>query len=333
MNASIFSYTNWMPQPKDSITLVSLPLFHVTALQNGMNVPIFTGSTMVIMTRWDSSVAAQLIEGYRVTHWRFITAMAIDFFSNPKLASFNLTSLTSIGGGGAQMPRTLATKIKKTTGLDYIEGYGLTETMAGVIINPPERPKPQCLGIPVFDVDCRVIDPEKGTIKRAKETGEIVLNAPQLFQRYWNNPLATEAAFVKIKGKNFFRTGDLGHFDDEGYIYFTDRLKRMINASGYKVWPAEVEGVMLAHLDIREICVISSPHSKRGETVKAVIIPSGTKPPNPADISEWCRERMAAYKVPKIFTFTDELPRSSSGKVLWRVLQDRENKKIRNSVG
>ncbi len=322
--ATVFAYANWYAYPPCSVTLVSLPFFHVTAMQNAMNTTIFAGATMAIMTRWDRATAAELIRRHRVSHWRFITATAIDFFSDPGLEDFDLSSLVAIGGGGAQMPEVLATTVKDLTGLDYVEGYGLTETMAATHINPPDASKPQCLGIPIFDVDSRIIDPGTRAELGPEEIGEIILAAPQLFIEYWRQPDATREAFLEIDGKRFFRTGDLGYYDHAGYFYFVDRLKRMINASGYKVWPAEVEAMMQGHPDIKEVCIIAAPDEKRGETVKAVIVPKPGHAPGAEAIEDWCRQRMAAYKVPRQFEFTTELPRSASGKVLWRVLQERE---------
>jgi fatty-acyl-CoA synthase len=325
--ATVFAYANWYAYPPCSVTLVSLPFFHVTAMQNAMNTSIFAGATMVIMTRWDRTAAAELIRRHRVTHWRFITATAIDFFSDPDLENFDLTSLVAIGGGGAQMPEVLALTIKDLTGLDYVEGYGLTETMAASHINPSEHAKPQCLGIPIFDVDSRIVDPETLAQLGPEMTGEIVIAAPQLFTEYWRQPEATKDAFIEIDAKRFFRTGDLGYYDHEGYFYFVDRLKRMINASGYKVWPAEVEAMMQGHPDIKEVCIIAAPDAKRGETVKAVIVPKPGHAADAAVIEDWCRHRMAAYKVPRLYQFADDLPRSSSGKVLWRELQALERQR------
>ncbi|MEK9754584.1 MAG: long-chain-fatty-acid--CoA ligase [Rhodospirillaceae bacterium] len=322
--ATVFAYANWYTYPPCSVTLVSLPFFHVTAMQNAMNTTIFAAATMVIMTRWDRAVAAELIRRHRVTHWRFITATAIDFFSDPGLGTFDLSSLVAIGGGGAQMPEVLALTIKDLTGLDYVEGYGLTETMAASHINPNEAPKPQCLGIPIFDVDSRIVDPETLAELGPEQTGEIVIAAPQLFTEYWRQPEATRDAFIEIDGKRFFRTGDLGYYDYDGYFFFVDRLKRMINASGYKVWPAEVEAMMQGHPAIKEVCIIAAPDAKRGETVKAVIVAKPGHTPDADAIEDWCRHRMAAYKVPRLYQFTDDLPRSTSGKVLWRELQARE---------
>lgn len=324
INATVLSYHHWMPTRPEDVSLVSMPLFHVTAMQNGMNTPIFTGSTMIVMTRWDRSVAARLIEKYQVTNWRSITTMAIDFVSAPDIEAFNLSSLRAIGGGGAQTPTSLVATLKKLTGLDFIEGYGLSETAAASHINPPDRSKPQCMGIPFISVDSRIMDPETLQELEPGSTGEIILTGPQLFKEYWCQPEATREAFVELDGKSFFRTGDLGYVDEEGYFFFVDRLKRMINASGYKVWPAEVEALMHAHPDIKEVCIIAAPDERRGETVKAVIVLNEQRTPSALEIQGWCREQMASYKVPRLISFVTTLPRSGSGKVLWRALQERE---------
>ena len=324
--ASVNAYANWNPLPPAAVSLASLPLFHVTGMQSAMNLIVYAGATMVIMTRWDRRAAAMLIARHRVSHWRSITTMAIDFLADPDAAGHDLSSLTSIGGGGAQMPRAVAERFRALTGLDYVEGYGLSEAIAATHVNPPHRPKLQCLGIPLFGVDSRIVDPETLDELGAGEVGEIVVAGPQLFAGYWNRPDATAEAFFERDGRRFLRTGDLGYYDEEGYFFITDRLKRMINASGYKVWPAEVEAMLHGHPEIREACVIAAADARRGETVKAVVVARDPdRPPAPEDIQAWCRERMASYKVPRIVAIAPSLPRSGSGKVLWRVLQDQEN--------
>lgn len=319
----------WNISITDSVQLCTLPFFHVTGMTGSMNSPIYAGSTMVIMTRWDREVAAKLIERYKVTGWTNIVTMAVDFLSNPQLENYDISSLVTIGGGGAAMPEAVASKLKKLTGLDYIEGYGLSETMAATHINPPNAPKAQCLGIPVFDVDSRIIDVETLEEKGPGEVGEIVSNGPQVTVGYWNRPAETEAAFVELDGKKFFRTGDLAYYDENGYFFMVDRVKRMINASGFKVWPSEVESMMYQHPSIHEVCIISAPHEKRGETVKAVVVltPEADGTTTEEDIISWCREQMAAYKVPSTVEFVNELPKSPTGKLMWRALQDEEWKK------
>jgi fatty-acyl-CoA synthase len=159
--------------------------------------------------------------------------------------------------------------------------------------------------------------------------GEIVVHGPQVFRGYWKQPEASEQAFVEHDGKRFFRTGDLGYYDEEGYFFITDRLKRMINCSGYKVWPAEVEAMLYAHPAIQEACVIGARDEYRGETVKAlVVLKEGfSKKTTPLEIVDWAREKMAAFKVPRVVEFVDALPRTATGKILWRELQEKENRK------
>ena len=203
----------------------------------------------------------------------------------------------------------------------------MSETMAGVLINPVDAPQCQCLGVPTFDVDARIIDPDSGRELGTDEAGEIIINAPQVFLGYWRRPEATAAAFIEVDGERFFRTGDLGRVDDEGYFFITDRLKRMINASGFKVWPAEVEALMFRNPAIAEACVISTKDSYRGESVKAVVVLRADAKGRviEQDIIDWCHEHMAVYKVPRVVQFVDALPKSGSGKVMWRALQDRED--------
>src|SRR5439155_1027308 len=159
--------------------------------------------------------------------------------------------------------------------------------------------------------------------------GEIVVHGPQVFKGYWRQDEATRQAFIEHDGKRFFRTGDLGYYDDEGYFFITDRLKRMINASGFKVWPAEVEAMLYAHPGIQEACVIGAPDGYRGETVKAVIVPrpGAMGELRAEDIIEWARARMAAFKVPRVVEFVAELPKTATGKILWRELQEKEKRK------
>jgi fatty-acyl-CoA synthase len=178
----------------------------------------------------------------------------------------------------------------------------------------------------VFDVDSRVIDPITLQELPQGETGEIVVNAPQVMQGYWRNPQATEEAFIELDGKRFLRTGDLGHIDEDGYFFMTDRLKGMINASGYKIWPAEVEALMYRHPAIHEVCVIGVKDEKRGETVKALVVPNAAPEGtiSAQEIIDWAREQMAAYKAPRIVEFVASLPKSGSGKILWRKLQEED---------
>ncbi|MFN7712974.1 MAG: long-chain fatty acid--CoA ligase [Curvibacter sp.] len=316
----------WFARTQDTVFLSVLPFFHVTGMAGGMNGPLYAGATVVVLTRWDSDVAAQCIQRHRIGIWQAISTMVVDFLSNPRLGEYDLSSLQGIRGGGAAMPAAIAKKLKELTGLDYVEGFGMSETLAATHINPLHRPKPQCLGIPVFDVDARVLDPQTLQEVAPGETGEIVIHAPQVMQGYWKQPQATAESFIHIDGKRFLRTGDLAYVDAEGYYFMVDRLKRMINASGYKVWPAEVESLMYRHPAIHEACVIAANDDRRGETVKALVVlkPQVRGQVSEDDIIRWTHEHMAAYKSPRIVELVDTLPKSGTGKILWRELQERE---------
>ena len=316
----------WSHAGPETVGLAVVPMFHITGMMYSVLGSAYVGSTCVIMPRWDRELAGRLLTHCRVTHWVCIPTMVIDLFASPNYRSFELSSLRNLSGGGAAMPQAVAQRLLDEFGLTFAEGYGLTETAAPSHANPPERAKLQCLGIPIFGVDSRIVDPITLHELPLGEAGEIVTHGPMLFKGYWRHPQATAEAFIELDGKSFFRTGDLGRMDDEGYFFMTDRLKRMINASGFKVWPAEVEALLYRHPAVQEACVIGARDSYRGETVKAVVVlrEQAVGRTSAQDIIEWSHAQMAAYKAPRIVEFVDALPKSGSGKVMWRVLQDRE---------
>ena len=319
----------WINLKSESTVLCSLPLFHATGMQGSMNQPIYAGSTVIIMTRWDRTTAAMLIEKYRISNWTCVPTMATDFLSNPELKKFDLSSLKRIGGGGATMPESLAIKMLSLTGIEYREAYGLSETIGATHMNPQQRPKRKSIGIPIFSTESMIIDPDTKEKLDFNKTGEIIIRGPQVFNGYWNNESASAKAFVEIDNKIFFRSGDLGYRDKEGYFFVVDRIKRMINASGLKVWPAEIEAVLHGHPNISEVCVIGTKDSYRGESVKAIVVLQKEKIENlqPDDIISWARTKMAAYKIPRVVEFTKSLPKTATGKIMWRQLQELENSK------
>ena len=315
----------WFETQPELTMLALVPFFHVTGMQGSMNGPIYIGNTIVILPRWDREVAAECVQRYRVSGWTSVPTLNNDFFSNPNLDRYDLSSIKRLSGGGAAMPAAVARRLQDR-GITYVEGYGLSETIAATHVNPPQRVKLQCLGIPIYGVDSRIIDPVTLAELPVGEVGEIVTHGPQVFAGYWNKPEETAKSFVEIEGKRFFRTGDLGRRDEDGYFFMVDRLKRMINASGFKVWPSEVETAMYQHPAVLEACVIAAKDARRGETVKALVV---LRPEWRGKIAEqalidWCHENMAAFKAPRILTFVESLPKSGSGKIQWRELQDRE---------
>jgi fatty-acyl-CoA synthase len=250
----------------------------------------------------------------------------IDCFSAPDLASYDLSSLALLCGGGAAMPEAVATMLQDDYKVIYSKAYGLSETASFLHNNPLDRPKRQCIGMPTFNVDSRIIDPETLQELPTGEVGEIITHAPQVMLGYWRNPAADADSFIELEGKRFLRTGDLGYVDEEGYFFIRDRLKRMINVSGYKVWPAEIGSLMYQHEAVHEACVISFRDKQGNESVKALLVlKTGRETSVTAEqIILWCRQQMSAYKVPSLVEFLDSLPKSSSGKILWRDLQESE---------
>ena len=323
----------WGNGSMENMTLMVVPMFHITGMVSLMHANIYCGASLVLMPRWDRELAARLIAQRRVTHWTNIPTMVIDLLGSPNLGSFDLSSMVYIGGGGAAMPQAVAQRLLEQYGLRYVEGYGLTETAAPSHSNPPDAPKQQCLGIPFIGVDARVVDPETLRDMPVGESGEIIMRGPQIFNGYWRRPEATAQAFVEVDGHVYFRSGDLGRIDEDGYFFMTDRLKRMINASGFKVWPAEVEALMFRHPAIQEACIIATQDAYRGESVKAMVVLRGTHKGqvHAQDIIDWCRDNMAVYKVPRAVEFLEVLPKSGTGKVMWRLLQEQEL--ARSAVG
>ena len=316
----------WHGQSAATVFLGLPPMYQVSGLANSVHCPVFVGGTVVPMPRWDRTLALRLIERYRVSHVAIAPTACIDLLASPDLGRHDLSSARRFTSGGAAMPQEVWRRLNEAIGLPFIEAYGMTEAAATTHINPVERPKPQCLGVPFFDTGSMVADPETLEPRGPMEAGEILVRGPQMFRGYWGRPRDTEAAFVEIDGARWYRSGDIGYADAEGYFFMTDRLKRMINASGFKVWPAEVETKLYEHPDVLEACVIAAPDPYRGETVKAVLTlrPGRESGATAERIIEWCRARMAPYKAPRVVEFVDALPKSPVGKILWRELQDRE---------
>ncbi|NML32752.1 AMP-binding protein [Paraburkholderia sp. G-4-1-8] len=324
MLASSVASQLWRGFHAESVFLAVAPLFHMLGMQNAMNLPITLGATVVMMPRWNPALAARLIERHRVSVWAAAPAMLIDFFAMPDAQQRDLHSLAVLSGGGAAMPESVAAMLQTRFGIVYNEAYGLTETASFLHANPLLRAKRQCLGVPTQSVESRVVDPVTLEELPPGELGELVTHGPQVMRGYWRDPGADRAAFFERDGKRFFRTGDLVAVDEDGYFFMRDRLKRMINASGYKVWPAEVENAMYGHPAVHEACVIGVADPRAGETVKALIV---LKPEFHGQVSEqqiidWSREHMAVYKAPRIVEFLERLPKSGTGKILWRELQD-----------
>ena len=318
----------WRGLNAETVFLAVAPMFHMLGMQNGMNIPMMAGATVVMMPRWHAELAGLVMERYGVSLWTAPPAMVIDFFANPANQTRDLSSLAVLSGGGAAMPEAVSAMLKEKFGIAFNEAYGLTESAAFLHANPLLHGKQQCLGIPTFGVTSHVVDPVTLADVAPGDVGELVSHGGQIMLGYWKNEAANASAFFERDGKRFFRTGDLVSVDEDGYYFMRDRLKRMVNVSGFKVWPAEIESMLYEHPAVHEACVIALPDAKAGEQVKALLVLKPGAHVTPDEVIAWCRGRMAAYKVPRQVGFIDALPKSGTGKIMWRELQDQERAKL-----
>lgn len=316
--------TKWYRLDETSVMTAFMPLFHVAGMQASMSAGLLAGAALVLMTRWDRELIPALFERHGVTFWSAAPTMIADVLATESFSDRCFAALTVLTGGGASMPAAVTARLEARYGLRFCEGYGLTETISATHLNPLANPKPQCLGIPIFDTLAMVADPATLAPLCTGETGEILVSGPQVMQGYWRRPEADAEAFAEIGGRRWLRTGDLGYRDAEGYYFIVDRLKRMINVSGYKVWPAECELLLYRHPAVQECCVIAAPDPHRGETVKAVVVPAEGAAVTAEEIIAFARGVMAPYKVPRLVEFVPALPRTGSNKIDWRRLQEAE---------
>jgi len=310
----------WTGITEDDVHLSVLPFFHVTGMIHGMNRPIYSGNTNVMLSRFDTATAIKAIHEFRCTMWISITTMNVAVVNFPDIHKYNLKSLRHCSSGGAPIPAEILHRWREIVGPELVEGYGLSETISQTHINPSSNLRYGSVGIPHFGVDCRIVDVESRAELPVGQEGELLVKGPMVTTGYWNNPAETE----KVLQDGWLATGDIAKVDHDGYFYIVERKKDMIKASGYSVFPAEVEALMYEHPAVQEVAVIGVPDSHRGENIKAFIIlrPQFKDRVNKEEIIAWARNKMAAYKYPRIVEFVDELPKTGSGKILKRVLRE-----------
>ncbi|MFC4942618.1 class I adenylate-forming enzyme family protein [Pseudonocardia sp. GCM10023141] len=316
---------DWARLTPADVCLGVAPLFHITGLIAHMGVALLTPLPLVLGFRFDTGTVLELIERWRATFTVGATPVFIALMNDPGAADRDLSSFTTLYSGGAPVAPAVVEAFEKQFGGYIHNAYGLTETTSPSHLGPLDRRAPVdpasgalSVGVPVFDTDAWIVG-ESGERLPAREIGEIVISGPQVVPRYWNKP--EESAHALPGGE--LHTGDVGFMDAEGWFYIVDRKKDQINAGGYKIWPREVEDVLYEHDAVREAAVIGVPDAYRGETVKAFVSLKPGRTVAPDELIAHCRERMAAYKYPRIVEVIDELPKTVSGKILRRELRDR----------
>ncbi|MFI7420916.1 class I adenylate-forming enzyme family protein [Nonomuraea sp. NPDC049684] len=297
------------------VTLLTVPLFHVTGCFSGMTTSMFTGGGVVLMYKWDPEQALRLIERERVTTMIGVPTNAWQLMSHPDFGKYDLSSLTTLGYGGAPAPPKLLERI--TTNLPDrapSNGYGMTETTALAIGNggAEYHARPDSIGLPSAVVDVRVVDP-MGAELPAGEVGELCVRGPNVIMGYWNQPEATAQTFVD----GWLHTGDLARIDEEGFVYIVDRAKDMVIRGGENVYCAEVEAALFEHPAVDDVAVIGVPHDELGEEVGAVIRPAPGQSVTAEELRSFLADRIAKFKIPAHVWFREgELPRNPGGKIL-----------------
>lgn len=325
--ANVYQTIEWIPERgKGDIFLGVLPYFHVFGMTTSMNAPIAVGAKIILLPDpRDIKRIIQVIDKYRVTIFCGVPTLFNAVMNHPDLKKHDLTSLKACISGAAPLPVELKRAFESETGAKLIEGYGLSETSPVTHGNPfYGLNKEGSIGIPFPETYAVVID-EEGKILPSGEIGELAILGPQVMKGYYRMGSETKKALIN----GWLLTGDMAKMDEDGYFYIVDRKKDVIIAGGYNIYPREVEEVLYEHPAVLEAAVIGVPDKYRGETVKAFIVlrDEYREKVGQEEIESFCRERLAAYKVPRQIEFVDELPKSAVGKILRRVLRENEVKK------
>jgi long-chain acyl-CoA synthetase len=303
-------------EPGD-IFLATLPLFHSFGQTCVMNVTLFAGATMTMLPRFDPVQAAAIIKRDQVTAFAGVPTMYFYLLNHPEASSFDLNSLRRCVSGGSSMPVEVMHAFNKKYNVTILEGYGLSETSPVASFNHLERPtKPGSIGTPLWGVDMQVVDPEGKPVPTG-EMGEIVIRGHNVMKGYYKRPEATAEAIRD----GWFHSGDLAKIDEDGYFFIVDRVKDMILRGGFNVYPREIEEVLYAHPAVAEAAVIGMPDPALGEEVKAVVAFKPGQSASEAELIDYCKDRLAAYKYPRSVEIRESLPKTATGKILKRELK------------
>jgi len=319
---------------RDDKIMALAPFIHVTGSVTILAAASLAGIAVIALFRFEPGEVLRLTEKWRATMSAGPPTAYISLLGHPDLKKRDISSLDKINSGGASLAAGLVDRFEEATGKYIHNGYGLTETTSPAIVTPIGYREPVdkntnalAIGFPISNTVAKVVDESTGADLPPDKEGEVVIKGPAVIPGYWNKPQETAKA---IKD-GWLYTGDIGKMDKNGWFYILDRKKDLINASGYKVWPREVENVLYSHPAVKEACVIGMPDPYRGETVKAFVVldESYQQKVTPEELIAFCRGRMAAYKYPRAVAIIPEIPKTVSGKMLRRQLRAEETKKKR----
>jgi long-chain acyl-CoA synthetase len=303
----------------NDVVLVALPLFHIFGLSSIMNICVRLGGTMSLVPRFEAATALEQMQRDRVTIFEGVPTMYVALLQAPGLDGYDLSSLRVAISGGAPIPAEVIDAFERRFGVVILEGYGLSETSSTTTFNiSAEERKVYSVGKPIWGVSVQIWDDRGQPLPAgADNVGEVVVRGPNVMTEYHGNPEATARAFAG----GWFHTGDLGYFDADGFLFIVDRIKDMIIRGGYNVYPREVEEVLYAHPAVAEAAVIGVPDARLGEEVHAVVVAKPGQQVTEAELIEFAKQKVAAYKYPRTVEFRDTLPKGGSGKILKKELR------------
>ncbi len=313
--------TNFTPVEKRNVLSI-IPYFHIYGNTCAMNWAMLNMATQVLIPRFDiDEVLGTIKRVEQITYYPAVPTMITAIVNHPKAAEMNLDQrFRFFNSGGAPMPQELIMRVKDM-GIYFGEGWGMSETSSLGISNPLLACRTGAIGVPLMENDVRLVDIEDGVTEvKPGDPGEILIKGPSVMQGYWNNPEETKIQLTD----GWLHTGDIGQADEDGYIYIVDRKKDMIIAGGFNIYPREVDEVLYQHPKIAEAVTVGVPDTYRGETVKAFVVLRPGETCTDKEISEFCRTKLAAYKVPKQVEFRESIPKSAVGKILRKILRDEE---------
>ena len=313
-----YARTDLMRMSRDTVALATLPLFHSFGQTVVQNAVLGAGGTIVFLPRFEPVAALELMQSHRITLFAGVPTMYFALLNHPEADSYDLSSLTTCLSGGASMPVEVMNAFDEKYNVNILEGYGLSETSPVASFNVLDRPKKAgSIGLPIWGVDFKLVDKDGKTITDPHAAGEICIKGHNVMKGYYNKPEATDQVF----DEGWFHTGDVATRDEDGYYFIVDRIKDMIIRGGYNVYPREIEEVLYGHPAIAEAAVIGVSHESHGEEVKAVVAFKGGQKATEDEIIAYCKERLAAYKYPRIVEIRDTLPKGPTGKILKRELR------------
>ena len=316
-NAENFAKIHY--QPKDRL-MVAAPLFHCWGLINGVLAMLYAGGTVIIEQRFIIEKVLADIERYRPTLFQGVPTMYNYLCKSPDMKKRDVSSLRFVLSAAAPMPVELIRTLQEEYHIQYAEAYGLTEVSPVITTAPYTKTRPGSCGYAMGDTELRVVN-EKGEEVPRGTPGELWCRGTAVMKGYLNKPEATREV---IGPDGWFHTGDIVTMDPDGYVYIVDRTKDMINFGGFKVYPREVEEVLHTHPKIRDAAVVGVKDEVKSELVKAFIVVKEGEKVTEEEISRFCREKMASYKIPRVVEFVDQIPRSASGKTLRRILREKQ---------